>query len=91
MPSPAPAPRATHRYRGRLIDLDVKDADLHNVFRFLAEIGGVNIVVADSVRGSVTLRLHQVPWDQALAVVAKVKHLQLEHREGVYYVLPASR
>lgn len=53
-------------YVGECIDLDVQDADIRNVLRLLAEVGGVNIVVNDQVKGKVTLRLKNVPWDQAL-------------------------
>lgn len=53
-------------YVGERIDLDVQDADIRNVLRLLAEVGGVNIVVNDQVKGKVTLRLKNVPWDQAL-------------------------
>ncbi len=63
------------RFSGRRIDLDLKDADIHNVLRLLAEVGRVNIVVADNVSGSVTIRMRNVPWDQALDVVLQSKGL----------------
>lgn len=101
VPAPAPqtvsrAPVAVRRdhqrggeptvYRGRKIDLDFKNADVHNVFRFLAEVGGVNIVVADSVKGSVTVRLKRVPWDQALYTIAKTKQLAVERRGNIFSI-----
>jgi type IV pilus assembly protein PilQ len=73
-------------YRGRKIDLDFKEVDLADVFRLLADVGGVNIVIADDVKGKVTLRLRRVPWDQALATVVKVKRLELEQDGSVYLV-----
>jgi type IV pilus assembly protein PilQ len=85
-----PAPRCAPRYAGRPIDIDLKDADLHNVFRFLAEYGGVNIVVADGVTGSVTLRLKRVPWDEVLCVIARVKGLSIAREGGILFVTPAS-
>ena len=56
-------------YRGRRIDLNFKDADIHNLLRILATVGGVNIVVPQSVTGTVTVRLKSVPWDQAMEVI----------------------
>lgn len=69
------------RYGGKPIDLDVKGADLHDVFRLIADVGRVNIVVAGEVTGTITLKLSRVPWDQALDVVARAKGLAVE-REG---------
>jgi type IV pilus assembly protein PilQ len=57
------------KYGGRRIDLDFKDADVHNILRLLADVGRVNIVTADDVSGNVTIRMRNVPWDQALDVV----------------------
>lgn len=74
------------RYKGPSIDIDVKDADLHNVFRFLADAGGANIAVPDEVKGSVTLRLKRVPWEQALCTVVRVKKLELRKEGSIYYV-----
>lgn len=68
-------------YSTRLIDLDVEGADLHDVCRLLAEVGKVNIVVADDVKGSVTLVLKRVPWDRALEVILRAKGYASE-RDG---------
>jgi type IV pilus assembly protein PilQ len=65
------------RYRGASITLDVKDADIHDVMRLLADVGGVNIVVPNSVQGKVTLRLKRVPWDQVTCTVAAVHKLKV--------------
>jgi type IV pilus assembly protein PilQ len=79
------APRA-RRFRGRLIDIDVKEADLHNVFRLIADAGGVSIAVADDVKGTITLRLRKVPWDQALDAVVRLEKLHLEQQGDIYLV-----
>jgi type IV pilus assembly protein PilQ len=63
------------RFTGARVDIDLKDADIHNVLRILADVGHVNIVTADNVKGDVTLRLRNVPWDQALDVVLQAKSL----------------
>jgi type IV pilus assembly protein PilQ len=66
---------AERSYTGRKITLDFKDADIVNVLRMLSEIGGENIVVTDDVRGRTTVRLVDVPWDQALDVVLQTNRL----------------
>lgn len=74
------------RYHGARIDLDVKAADVREVFRLIADVGKVNIVVAGEVSGTVTLKLKSVPWDQALEVVAKARGLLLERDGNVIIV-----
>lgn len=75
-------------YRGRRIDLDLKDADVHNVLRLLADVGRVNIVTADNVSGSVTIRMRNVPWDRALDVVLQAKSLGMVRDGNVLRVAP---
>jgi type IV pilus assembly protein PilQ len=79
------------RFTGAPIDIDVKNADVQEVCRFLADVGHVNIVVASEVSGSVTLRLHHVPWDQALDVVVRVRGLELERDGDIFLVTPAKK
>lgn len=67
--------QAGGKYTGRRIDLDFKDADVHNILRLLADVGKVNIVTADDVAGSITIKMKNVPWDQALDVVLQAKNL----------------
>lgn len=78
-----------HRYNGARIDLDVKGADLQDVFRLISDVGKVNIVVAGDVTGTITLKLKNVPWDQALDVVARAKNLSLE-RDGNVIIVTAA-
>ncbi|MBI4509726.1 MAG: type IV pilus secretin PilQ [Deltaproteobacteria bacterium] len=75
-------------YRGRRIDLDFKDADIHNMLRLLAEVGGVNIVVPDDVKAAVTVRLRNVPWDQAMEVVLASKGLWYRREGNLVRVAP---
>ncbi len=56
-------------YSGRKISLDFKGADIQDILRILAEVGGVNIVAGDDVKGKITIRLIDVPWDQALDII----------------------
>ncbi len=73
--------KRTKRYKGRRIDLDFKDADIHNILRLLSDVGNVNIITSDSVKGQVTIRMKNIPWDQALDVILRAKGLG-QVREG---------
>jgi type IV pilus assembly protein PilQ len=61
--------------RPRLISLDFKDADINNILRILAEFSGLNIVTSDDVKGKVTVKLANVPWQQALDSVVRAAKL----------------
>lgn len=76
------------RFNGRRIDLDLKDADIHNILRLLADVGRVNIVTADDVSGNVTIRMRNVPWDQALDVVLQAKGLGMVRNGNLIRVAP---
>jgi type IV pilus assembly protein PilQ len=83
--------RGAGRYSGRRIDLDLKDADIHNVLRLLADVGRVNIVTADDVAGSITIRMRNVPWDQALDVVLQAKGLGMVRGGNLIRVAPLAQ
>lgn len=74
--------------RGKKIDLSFKDAPLQEVFRLLAKVGGANIVIADEVKGAVTVDLRRVRWDQALCAVAHSKKLRVTLDNGIYTIAP---
>ncbi len=78
------------RYTGRRIDLDFKGADIHNILRLLADVGQVNIVTADEVKGEVTIKMKNVPWDQALDVVLRAKLLGQVREGNLIRVAPLS-
>jgi type IV pilus assembly protein PilQ len=80
--------QAAGRFNGRRIDLDLKDADIHNILRLLADVGRVNIVTADDVSGNVTIRMRNVPWDQALDVVLQAKGLGMVRNGNLIRVAP---
>jgi type IV pilus assembly protein PilQ len=69
-------PALATQYTGRRISLDFKNADVHDVFRILADVSGLNIIATDDVKARVTLRLIEVPWDQALDVVLQANGLE---------------
>ncbi|MGB5367947.1 MAG: type IV pilus secretin PilQ, partial [Polyangiales bacterium] len=83
--------KASRRYSGRRIDLDFKDADIHNILRLLSEVGGVNVVTADNVGGTVTIRMRDVPWDQALDVVLQAKSLGMIRQGNLLRVAPLAQ
>ncbi|HSG30532.1 MAG TPA: type IV pilus secretin PilQ [Thermodesulfobacteriota bacterium] len=60
-------------YRGQLVSFDFKDADVRDVLRILADISGFNLIIHSGVRGTITLRLANVPWDQAMDIVLEEK------------------
>ena len=62
-------------FNGELIDLDLKQADLGDFFRLIADMSGLNVVVDQNVTGSVTVTLKEVPWDQALDIVLRNHNL----------------
>lgn len=71
---------------GKQIDLDLVDADVPNVCRMIGELVGVNVVVADGVTGKVTMRLHHVPWDEALDAILLAKGYRAERVGSVIVV-----
>ncbi|HSD88628.1 MAG TPA: hypothetical protein VLB44_13965 [Kofleriaceae bacterium] len=79
------------KFHGAPIDLDVKDADIHEIMRLLADVGNVNIVVADTVQGRVTLRLKRVAWDLAACTIAQVHKLDVTVQDNVVLVRPRQR
>jgi type IV pilus assembly protein PilQ len=73
------------------ITLDFKDADLQNVFRFLADIKNYNLIMGDDVKGTVTLKLKKVPWRQAFNILLKTNRLGMEKSGNVIRIAPLVR
>jgi len=63
------------KFYGRKISIQFRDADIRDVFNFISEESGLNIILTEDVTGKVSLKLRQVPWDQALIVIMKSKQL----------------
>jgi type IV pilus assembly protein PilQ len=76
-------------YHGERLTLNFQDIETRAVLQLLADASGQNIVVSDSVQGSVTLRLQNVPWDQALDIVLRTKGLDKRQDGNVIIVAPA--
>jgi len=75
-------------YTGRKLSLDFKDADIKNILRLIAEVSNFNVITADDVTGKITMRLVDVPWDQALDIVLQAKGLGKTHVGNVIWVAP---
>jgi type IV pilus assembly protein PilQ len=75
-------------YTGERLTLNFQDIETRAVLQLLADASGQNIVVSDSVNGSVTLRLQNVPWDQALDIVLRTKGLDKRKQDNVIIVAP---
>jgi len=80
----------TFKQNNNPITVDFKGTDIQNVFRFLAEINNLNVVMGDDVNGQVTLRLKNVPWKQVLSIVLKTHQLGMERDRNVVRIAPLS-
>jgi type IV pilus assembly protein PilQ len=74
------------RYVGRRISLDFQQADISNVLRLIAEVSGFNIVVGEGVKNKVTMKLANVPWDQALDMLLKMNGLGMIRQGNIVWV-----
>ena len=77
------------KYRGQRISFEFKDIDIHNLLRIFADISKKNVIVGDNVSGKVTIKLRNVPWDQALDIVLKSKGLDKEEYGNIIRIAPA--
>ncbi|HMD73050.1 MAG TPA: type IV pilus secretin PilQ [Steroidobacteraceae bacterium] len=75
-------------YTGERLTLNFQDIDVRSVLQLLADTSGQNIVVSDSVNGNLTLRLQNVPWDQALDIVLRTKGLDKRRQDNVIIIGP---
>jgi len=75
-------------YTGERLTLNFQDIDVRSVLQLLADTSGQNIVVSDSVTGNLTLRLQNVPWDQALDIVLRTKGLDMRRQDNVIIIGP---
>jgi len=75
-------------YQGRRISLDFKDADIGNILRLIAEVSDLNVIAGQEVTGKVTIRLVDVPWDQALDVILLTKGLGFVRIGNILRIAP---
>ena len=77
------------RYTGRRVSLDFKEVEISDVLRLIADVSELNIIAGDEVKGEVTIRLVDVPWDQALDVVLLTKGLGFVRVGNVLRIAPS--
>lgn len=77
------------RYDGEKLSLDFQNVEVRAVLKVIADFTGLNIVAAESVSGNITLRLKDVPWDQALDIILLTKGLDKRENGNVIWVAPA--
>lgn len=77
-------------YQGKAISLNFQDIPVRTVLQLIADFNGFNLVITDSVSGNITLRLDDVPWEQALDIILKVKGLGKRMDGNVLMIAPAS-
>lgn len=75
-------------YKGSRVTFNFQDIPVRSVLQLLADVSNLNIVASDSVQGNVTLRLVNVPWDQALDVILRAKGLAKRQNGNVVWVAP---
>ena len=83
-------PKAANHYTGKKISLDFQDIEVRRVLQLLADFTEINMVTADSVQGNITLRLKDVPWDQALDIILKTKNLDKRRNGSVIWIAPVT-
>lgn len=74
------------RYTGRKISLDLQDADLVNVLRLFADVANLNVVISSDVKGKVTVRMVNIPWDQSMDIILKMNGLGYVHEGNILRV-----
>jgi type IV pilus assembly protein PilQ len=75
-------------YEGERLSLNFQDIEVRAVLQLLADFTGLNMVVSDTVDGRITLRLKNVPWDQAMDIILKTKGLSMRRNDNVILVAP---
>lgn len=77
-------------YKGELLSLNFQDIEVRAVLQIIADFTGLNVVVSDTVTGRITLRLRNVPWDQALDIILQTKGLTQRQQGTVIYIAPTA-
>ena len=76
------------KFYGRKISIETSNIDVREALKFITEESGVNMVITDEVRGNISLKLRQVPWDQALVVIMKARKLGYSRQGNVLRIVP---
>ncbi len=76
------------KFYGKKISIETSNMDVREALKFLTEESGVNMVISDEVKGNLSLKLRQVPWDQALVVIMKARKLGYTRQGNVLRIAP---
>ncbi len=77
-------------YEGSRVTLNFQEIQVRSVLQLIADVSDLNIVVSDSVSGALTLRLTNVPWDQALDIILETRNLDMRRSGNVIWIAPAN-
>ena len=83
-------PQSAQSYNGKKISLDFQDIEIRRVLQLLADFTGINVVTSDSVQGNISLKLQDVPWDQALDLILKTKALDKRRNGNAIWIAPVA-
>lgn len=89
-PEQASVRKDQYGYKGEKLSLNFQNIEVRAVLQLLAEFTGLNLVTSDTVQGNVTLRLKNVPWDQAMDIILKTKGLAMRQNGNVMLIAPAT-
>lgn len=89
-PKPQVQPKKEEVYSGQKLSLNFQDIDVRSVLQLIADFTNLNLVASDSVNGKITIRLQNVPWDQALDIILKTKGLDKRRTGNVIMVAPTA-
>ena len=79
------------QYTGKRISFNVRNADIHDIFRVFSQISGLNFITSNDVKGTLTMELKDVPWDQAFALILQQKGLVAEKEGNIVRITTASQ
>ncbi len=85
---PTKITQGTQGYRGEKMSLNFQDVDVRSLLQVIAEVSGFSVIASDSVSGRTTLRLKDIPWDQALDIIMQTKGLDMRKNGSVIMVAP---
>ncbi|MBJ6801885.1 type IV pilus secretin family protein [Geomonas propionica] len=78
-------------YKGRRVTLEFSDADIRKIFQLIAEVSNLNFLIGDDVTGTISIKLVNVPWDQALDVILDAKGLAMVQQGNIVQIKPRSK
>src|SRR5450830_1259607 len=80
--------QGTQGYRGERLSFNFQNIEVRAILQIIAEVSGLNVIASDTVTGTITLRLKDVPWDQALDNIMQIKGLDMRKNGNVIWVAP---